>query len=85
MRQVMSTPGIFGEKLEIEALSSIMGRKIQVFYYHGEKVRKGIHPKAGTNSHPFMFMAYSNCPFGEAWFDQMSVLFVLFGLFPPCS
>jgi hypothetical protein len=39
MRQVMSTPGIFGEKPEIEALSSVMGRKIQVFYYHGEKVR----------------------------------------------
>ena len=36
--QVMGTPGVFGEKAELEALGRVMGRKVSLFYYHGERV-----------------------------------------------
>jgi len=35
---VMGNPGIFGEKNEVLALSTVLGRKLHLYYFHGERV-----------------------------------------------
>lgn len=44
---VMGTPGVFGEKVEIDAMSMVLGRKIHMYYFHGERQdSKGVHQPA---------------------------------------